>query len=108
MSKNDGIIQQWCDCENPVAIWRDIAWIDSKDTYVLVYEPVEWKEEYDSYDLSPIIEKLAACYEVDMEEVLLWSMDALAHKDIFTDDIYEMILGDAFYGAFCAKCEGEL
>ena len=108
MSKSDGIIEKWCECKHPVAYWRDIAWIGSRDIYTLVMEPVEYNEEDEAYDIDPIFDKLKKEYGVDKGEIYLYSFDCLAFKDIFTDDIYEAILGDEFCGAFCIECGGEL
>lgn len=98
---------RFCECKSNSCKWRDAALINGE--FIKVDEPVflcenEVGRDDATFDIEPIIDKLAEQHSVDKDDVLLASFE----KDMFPEDVLEKIWGDKMLGGYCTICGGEI
>lgn len=95
-----------CECNSRQYRWRDVALINGEFYKVdeKVFYCADNGSEDDTFDISPIEDKLAKKYDVDSDDLEL----ATFTPEKFPDSVIKTFWKDEELGAYCAVCGGEI
>lgn len=95
-----------CECNSRQYRWRDVALINGEFYKVdeKVFYCADNGSEDDTFDISPIEDKLAKKYDVDSDDLEL----ATFTPEEFPDSVIKTFWKDEELGAYCAVCGGEI
>lgn len=99
---------KFCDCNSGKYKWRDIAKINGEfykvDEDVHLCEGESIDDTDSTFDIIPIFDKLAAKYNVDVDDIELATFEPKS----FSMDVVNKMLNYEELGGYCAVCGGDV
>lgn len=91
------MVIEFCKCKKGKYRWRDVANVNGK--IIKVDEEAELDQNKETFDIDPIIEKIARNENVSVDEVML----ATFEKN-FPNSVIESCWKDKELGGYCTVC----